>query len=643
MNIKDMPLGACLFISILMTSFSNALAQPVDVKVTRSTTLEAYVDGLVSVMMEEHHIPGLTIAIVQNGEVRLLKGRGFADLEQNIAVDPNLHLFRIGSVTKTMTYTALMQLVEQGRVKLDDDVNSYLSTFQIPDTFDEPVRIRDLMAHRPGFEEVYRGLWAKSESDYESLEAWLKGNIPKRVFAPGEVTSYSNFGAALAGYIVEEVSGMSFDEYLESEIFTPLNMRSTTTRQPWNGDNAKLMASNLRDRLAAVYTWNGSVLQPRKFEFVVGAPAGSVSSTAADMAEYMRAHLNEGSIDGNGILGREAAQSMRARIYNDRQSADYASGFRTGKIGQYETFEHGGATLTSYSSMLMVPSLEIGVFISTNGGDDPFAPQNMARRIAAYLADAEESNASSVEPISNSDLEKFSGAYMTTRREYTGALKLLAAFSGISSVSVSPNNTLLVARGANSAEYVPISGDTFRNVATGETISFVSDTNGVPLRFNNEYGNSTNIRATSSENPQLLFMAMGSALLFAFTNLLSAWKRRAESKPESAWTSGLHRLSFVAATGVFVVIGLFIFMLAQITALGNGLLFAWPLNSATWFLTAVMALLALGALMLAGLAPAVRARGFSLWRKAHYLLFTLALLFLFAQLNAWNLIGLKYW
>lgn len=632
----------------LITSFflhlhPDAAAQPVTAETAQDDALESFVDGIVVSAMEDDRIPGLTIAIVHNGSVRLLKGYGFADLEKKVPVDPNQHLFRIGSAGKTMTFTALMQLVEEGSVSLDADVNDYLTAFKIPDAFNQPIRVRDLMAHRPGFEEVYRGLFAASANDYESLELWLEKNIPSRVFAPGEITSYSNFGAALAGYIVEEVSGIPFEDYLQNQIFTPLDMHSTTARQPWDANKTSSMSPELFERLASVYAWDGSVLQRREFEFIVATPAGSVSSTAADMANYMLAHLNEGELNGQRILARGTAQSMRARTYNDRQSADFAHGFRTGHIGRFKTFEHGGTTQTSYTSMLMTPAINAGVFISTNGGNNTLASQNAARRITALLAGVTEADEPPRVEMSNAALAMFSGAYMTTRREYSGFLKLTSAFSGTSSVSVSPNDTLIVSSGSNSAEYAPISDKTFRNITTGETISFSLDEDGRPLFFSSEYGHATNFRVKPSENPQALFTTIGATALLALMQILSAWKRRSESKPEDIWTARLHLLSFVTALGILTVLGLLILVITQMTALGNGFLHAWPFSSAIVLSISIAGLLVLGALMVAGLAPAFTTRTFSLWRKAHYLVFTVAVMFFLLQLNTWNLVGFKYW
>ena len=178
-----------------LTLPSSAFAVPaIQVNSTDRTGLGGYVDQYLDEQISERSIPGLVIAIVENDEVILLKGYGYSDLASQTVADPEQDLFRIGSLTKTFTFTALMQLIEQGRIDLDANVNEYLGTFTIPEAYDRPMRIRDILSHRTGFEDVWRDRALASEDYFKPFEEWLVLSMPEQVFSPGEVTGYSNYG-----------------------------------------------------------------------------------------------------------------------------------------------------------------------------------------------------------------------------------------------------------------------------------------------------------------------------------------------------------------------------------------------------------------------------------------------------------------
>ncbi len=161
------------------------------------------------------------VVVVKDGQVLLAKGYGYADVEKRIPVDAEHTLFRPGSVTKLFTWTAVMQLVEQGKIDLQADVNTYLTAFQIPATYPQPITMLDLMAHTAGFEEPQSRIWWQSSAEeMTSLEDYLAQNMPARVYPPGQMPAYSNYGATLAGYIVEQVSGEPYEQYIEAHIFT---------------------------------------------------------------------------------------------------------------------------------------------------------------------------------------------------------------------------------------------------------------------------------------------------------------------------------------------------------------------------------------------------------------------------------------
>src|ERR687897_2060176 len=272
---------------------------------TDPAELEAFLDEELGREMEKHHIAGAAVSVVKDGELFLAKGYGDADLENKIPVDPEQTVFRIGSVGKLFTWTAVMQLVEQGKLDLDADINDYLD-FRIPDTYPQPITLKDLMTHTPGFESLYYERLAKDPNDLLPPREWLISHMPARVRPPGEVAAYSDYGAALAGYIVARVSGEPYDQYIQDHILNPLGMVHSTARSyttvRWS------MPPDMR-----AHTSKGYVYEDGAFRVFPGTsergqttlkfadmgqpalvPAGDMHASATDMARFMIAQLRDG-------------------------------------------------------------------------------------------------------------------------------------------------------------------------------------------------------------------------------------------------------------------------------------------------------------------------------------------------------------
>ena len=324
--------------------------------------LEAWLDGYLPYALQRGDVAGAAVVVVKDGAVLLLKGYGYADVAARKPFDPVQTLFRPGSTSKLFTWTAVMQQVEQGRLDLDADVNRYLD-FKIPPRDGRPVTLRNLMTHTGGFEETLKGAYTFNPEDLPSLDRYIKGWIPTRVFAPGEVPAYSNYGTALAGYIVERVSGEPFESYIERHIFEPLDMKSSTFRQP--------LPQGLLPRMSNGYdTASGA---PRPFELYGFSPAGGSTATAADMAHFMLCHLQDGAYGNARILRPETARMMHETALTVLPAVNRMM------LGFYETnrngrriIAHAGDTPLFHSVMHLYLDEGIGLFISMNsaGRDD---------------------------------------------------------------------------------------------------------------------------------------------------------------------------------------------------------------------------------------------------------------------------------
>jgi len=242
---------------------------------------ETFLDALIPSQLRNRNIAGAVVSVVKDGQVLFQKGYGYADFKSKNPVLPDQTLFRPGSISKLFTTTAVMQLVEQGKLELDRDVNDYLD-FAIPKTYPEPVTLRQLLTHTAGFEDTLKDLFVAHERDLKPLRAYLLNEMPARIFPPGKVPSYSNYGFTVAGYIVERVSGEKFERYIDNHILKPLRMTNSTFDQP--------LPPQLAPQMSKGYL-NASK-KPREFEFVQAAPAGALSTTAADMTRFMLANGN---------------------------------------------------------------------------------------------------------------------------------------------------------------------------------------------------------------------------------------------------------------------------------------------------------------------------------------------------------------
>jgi CubicO group peptidase (beta-lactamase class C family) len=319
---------------------------------------EAWLDGYMPSALASADIPGAVVVVVKDGGVLLSKGYGVADVARQTPVDPRATLFRVGSISKLFTWTAVMQLVEQQRIDLDADINRYLD-FAVPPFAGRPVTLRQLMTHRAGFEEARRGIATQDPQRRVPLGETMRRDMPVRVYTPGTTPGYSNYGAALAGYIVQRVSGESFDDYIARHILLPLGMQHSTFKQP--------LPPALAPWMAAGYTDIHS--PPSPFELVVWAPAGGLSATGADMARFMLAHLQQGTLGEARILSEATAHAMHETPTTTIPVLNRMMlGFFERNINGRRAIGHDGDTVLFHSTMVLYPDDGIGIFAAFNSG-----------------------------------------------------------------------------------------------------------------------------------------------------------------------------------------------------------------------------------------------------------------------------------
>ena len=380
----------------------------------------AWLDGFMPYALASGDIAGAVVVVVKDGQVLLQKGYGYSDLATRTAVDPEGTLFRPGSVSKLFTWTAVMQLVEQGKLDLDADVNQYLD-FEIPARDGKPVTLRQVMTHTAGFEEAIRGLITSELSDVVPIGEALKHWVPGRIHAPGTTPAYSNYATALAGYIVERVSGEPFDDYIDRHIFDPLGMTHSSFRQP--------LPDALLAKMSKGYS-KASDGEPKAYEFISLAPAGSLAATGSDMARFMIAHLQDGAYGDVRILSVETAQRMHSTGQASVGPLNRMMlGFYETSVNGHRAISHGGDTQWFHSDLQLFLDDGVGIFVSMNSSGRDGATGHVRLALSRGFADryfpAAPTTAKSVSAEdAKLHAQQIAGTYASSRRPDGNVLSL---------------------------------------------------------------------------------------------------------------------------------------------------------------------------------------------------------------------------
>ena len=476
--------SALLGAAILVSAPAKAAVQapPPPVPAMTAQDLSAFFAGLVPYALHRADIPGGVVVIVKDGKVLFAKGYGYADIKTRRPVNPDTTIFRPGSVSKLFTWTAVMQLVQAGKIDLDTDVNKYID-FTIPPYDGKPVTMRNLMTHTGGFEETIRDLLVDRKDQVLPIDVYLKRRLPARIFPPGQVIAYSNYGATVAGYIVQRISGEKFEDYIQNHIFTPLKMVHSTFVQPLPPELWPLMATGYLDAGAG---------KTKPFEFVDTAPAGSSSSTGIDMSHFMLAYLNGGTFDGYQMLKPGTIKEMwTPQVAPEKGLPSFDLGFYQDDFNGLPIIGHGGDTVAFHSDLHLIPSKNLGWFVSFNSPGKAGAVEDVRnnlfkRFLDRYYPATPKDEATVADP--KKDAARVTGWYQSSRRVET-ALALVYALAQ-AQVTANPDGTIVVSTLKNAAgdpmtwrevgplRYRQSGGDShlvFGTDANGNVVSFASD------------------------------------------------------------------------------------------------------------------------------------------------------------------------
>jgi len=637
----------CLFVGALMLLFAAGLfagpteevaaeevaSAPESVGPTDPVELEAFIDGMMAAHMPSRKIPAATISVVKDGELFFAKGYGFADRENKILVEADTTLFRPGSTSKLFTWTAVMQLAERGELDLDADVNTYMTSFQIPATYPEPITMKHLLTHTAGFEDGSLGyLIVKDQDRLVSMREALKAHMPDRVNPPGAWSSYSNWGTALAGLIVEEISGMSFAEYIEKNIFEPLQMNHSTFREP--------LPEDLAPDMAVGYKRKNGLYEPGYFELISDfAPAGALSSTATDMANFMIAHLQLGRFGDQRFLEEVTARQMQSQLYTpEPRLPGMAHGFYESNVLGQHIIGHGGDTIFFHSDLALFTDDNVGLFVSyaTNGGRARL--ELVEAFVRRYFPYEEPELPEPPEDFAERG-DKYAGNYRFTRHNWSDLEKIMSMPSVIS-VSVTPDGTLMTSPILEDPwHWVEIGPNLFHQIDGGMTLAFVEDDDGTVnhlafsmLPFMPAY----RIAWYAAPNFNYFLMAVG--LLLCVTTLISAFRHRKARKEEPSIARWAVRLAWIVSALTLVF---WIAVAIIVSSAGEDLFSGFPPTlTAALMLPILITILTVGVLVFAVL---VWKEGFwTRFRRIHYTLFAIFAVGLVWFYWYWNVLGVQY-
>ena len=524
--------------------------------------LTAFFDGVLPLQLERNDIAGASVLVMKDGNTLLQKGYGYADVKSKKPVDPASTIFRLASISKLFTWVSVMQLEEQGKLDLDADVNQYLD-FPIRPAFNKAVTLRNLMTHTAGFEETINDIIITNPKQTVALRDYLIANQPMRIFPPGQIPAYSNYGVGLASYIVQRTSGEPFEQYVQEHIFGPLGMTHSSFYQPLQKSLANLPSDGYRSN-----TTKPAV----GFEIFNPVGAGGISSSAADMGRFGQALLNGGELDGKRILKAETLMRMwTPQFQASDQLPPICMGFYQDWRNHLHWIGHEGDLIAFHSLFFVEPTQKIVLFVSYNsagGGAEP-RPE-----IINFFSDRYFPGAPAVQYLKTpaDQLKDIAGTYESTRREDTTRFKLSSLF-GQRSVSVSKDGVL------NIEGVKDLRGHPMKAKAIGKDLWQAEDEQGrifairdsahkvVRLAFDFPGGQLQRVPWYENESWVLiaLWSSIGILVLVILASLVRTWRRlfqrrrsRPEPQPGTIWITAAPRMAaFLWVVFVGVLVGYF--------------------------------------------------------------------------------------
>ena len=609
--------------------------------------LEVFIDKLMTKDMQERHIAGAAIAVVKDGQLFFTKGYGYADLENKIPVDPEQTMFRIGSVGKVFTWTAVMQLVEQGKLDLDADINTYLD-FRIPDTYPQPITLRHLMTHTSGIEDRWLESLTADPSELLPPREWMVDNFPGRVRPPGEAAGYSNYNAMLGGYIVARVSGEPYDQYIQKHIFDPLGMTHSTVRPQ--------IPDDLRPFASKSYTYVDGAFQP--FPDYMAQPAGLPSGfhqiSVTDMARFMIARLEGGFYRDAStemrILKESTAKQMLTNLYTpDPRLKGTAYGlFDFSDNGQW-VLGHSGYSPKMYGQFLLLPDQHLGVYVVYNsaGADGlDFQHSGFQRSFFDHYYPAPAVAPTQPPADFAQRADRFTGQYRSTSSHSTTPERIINLFGGLQITNRGDGTLVLPTPDGTKLQFVEVEPLYFRQVDGPFSMVFREDDQGrITYMFTDIIPHYGYVKLDWYETPSFHLVLAQICVLVFLSMLLVALIRFIRGR-----RTGANRNTTPGGARVADWIILAVILLNLLLLVGAALKFPptqpSELHGIVWTTKVALGFGVLSALLtpaaLVYTVLAWKARYWGVAYRMYYTLVTIAAIAFVWLLNYWNWLGWRY-
>ncbi|MEO9947389.1 serine hydrolase domain-containing protein [Paraglaciecola sp.] len=444
----------------------------------QAAMVDKSISPMITKFMAKDDIPGVAVVVVKDGKILFKRGYGFADVAAQTPVNPDTSLFHIGSVTKLFTATAAMQLYEQGKLDLHVSVNEYLTNMKVEEPFERPITMADLLTHRGGLGYKLLGTVTPFGQVSSPLGEHLPAVLPGAARTPGFVSIYSDYGIALVGRVIEEISGESYQDYVANHIFKPLEMKNSGT----------ILTPEKSLKMAMPGASIEGTFPPEEFNYSNFAPATEVHASVTDMAKFMLMQLGHEGASSAQILMPKTRQLMQSRQYSPHPSAfGWGYGFREDKINGHLTVGHDGSWFNHLGKLTLVPEQDLGIYVVMNRRSKAIMHNTTQAVIDIFLPQVENLLPTGNEQPTSTPLTQFSGTYLRGQFDATGTekLKLLAEQHKIFDVTVDGN--ALIIRGERYYEMEPnlfLSEDGHTNVV------FVRDpyNNDLYITFNGSSG-----------------------------------------------------------------------------------------------------------------------------------------------------------
>ena len=440
--------------------------------------LESFLDPILTSYFYKAHIPGAIFLLVKDGKIFFSKGYGYANLEKHIPAGSDT-VWRVVSLSKSVTAISVFQLVERGQLNLDEDVNQYLKGFKLPATFPQPVTVRELLNHTAGFDSDVDNFNTQTESATEpvSLDQFLQAHPPARILPPGKEFLYSNAAYDVAGALVEAISGETFANEVDSKLFQPLGMDHSSFQQP----------PPASAYLAQGYKRLRGKIQPIAFPLYLDPPSRALTTSASDMGRLMLTLLNGGELGTSQVLSPESLRTILSTSYTyGPDMAGSAYGFESIPWGGLKIFSKSGSGIGASSHLVLIPGANLGYFLAYNVEDDrTFRSVLLDRFLEHYFGRAMKTVQRN--KMGSGSFEGLTGTYRSTSYSHTTAAKWLR-ISWTDQPRIALHDGILMVQNGfhrTEKELIPVAPQVFATVGTNSDYVFVEGSNGQSVRLIN--------------------------------------------------------------------------------------------------------------------------------------------------------------